>query len=310
MQRAWYWYALAGGGVTLVLLLLAGYFTFERQTISESPTETSIEEPESEPVVVEAPAFPRVLGQSVEGRVIEHYRFGDGATHVLLVGGIHGGYEWNSILLAYEMIDHIEANPDFVPEELTVDIIPDLNPDGTYAATGLVGRFAAEDITDFGMHQTGEGRFNANGVDLNRNFGCDWAPESTWRGVVVSAGTEPFSEPEAQILRDLVFETEPVAAAFWHSRANAVFASECEDGPLPLTLDIMNAYARAANYMAIPVFDAYPITGDVEGWLASLGIAAITVELEGRLSPEWERNRAGTAAMLEQVVQYLARVEE
>ena len=197
------------------------------------------------------------------------------------------------------MIDHIEANPDFVPSELTVDIIPDLNPDGTYAATGLEGRFTAADITDYSMHDTGTGRFNANGVDLNRNFGCDWAPESSWRGEVVSAGTEPFSEPEAQILRDLVFETEPVAAAFWHSRANAVFASECEDGPLPLTLDIMNAYASAANYNAIPVFDAYPITGDMEGWLASLGIAAITVELEGRLTPEWDRNLAGTEAMLE-----------
>ena len=307
MQRTWHWYALAGGGVTLVLVLLTLYLLF---TPHPEPEVTPEFATSSEPVVADDPepeiTYPQILGQSVEGRDIVYYRFGNGETHVLLVGGIHGGYEWNSILLAYEMIDHIEANPDFVPEELTIGIIPDLNPDGTFAATGLVGRFSATDITDYSMHETGLGRFNANDVDLNRNFGCDWAPESTWRGQIVSAGSEAFSEPEAKILRNLVLETEPVAAAFWHSRANAVFASECDNGPLPLTLDIMNAYASAANYMAIPVFDAYPITGDVEGWLASIGIAAITVELEGRLTPEWERNRAGTAAMLEQIVEHIS----
>ncbi len=309
MQNTWYWYALAGGGLAVVLGTLGLYLILTEPPtpapLADVATTTPAEEVNE--VLEPEPEFPRVLGQSVEGRDIKHYRFGNGETHVLLVGGVHGGYEWNSILLAYEMIDHIETNPDFVPEELTIDIIPDLNPDGTYAATGLVGRFTAADISDYSMHETGLGRFNANNVDLNRNFGCDWAPESTWRGQVVSAGSEAFSEPEAQILRDLVFETEPVAAAFWHSRANAVFASECEDGPLSLTLDIMNAYATAANYMAISVFDAYPITGDVEGWLASIGIAAITVELEGRLTPEWERNRVGTAAMLEQIVKHISR---
>ena len=306
MQQTWQRYIFVGG-LLFLLLGLVLWWTFSSTTSEPKTTDKSvststlkiIEEPET------TPSFPQILGQSVEGRDIKHYRFGEGDTHVLLVGGIHGGYEWNSIILAYKMIDHIKAHPDFVPETLTIDIIPDLNPDGTYAATGLTGRFTAEDISDYTMHETGIGRFNANNVDLNRNFDCDWAPESTWQGRIVSAGTEPFSEPEAQILRDLVLETKPIAAAFWHSRANAVFASECEDGPLPLTLDIMNSYARAANYHPIPVFDAYPITGDVEGWLASLGIAAITIELEGRLTPEWERNLAGTQAMLEIINQQI-----
>ncbi len=300
MKSVWQWYVIAGAGLGFVFSVLLIWFLFFNQT-----EEVVVKEKEdlydTEVLAVEDDTeteYPIVLGQSVEGRDIIHYSFGTGSTHVLLVGGIHGGYEWNSILLAYEMIDYIKDNPDFVPSELTVDIIPDLNPDGTYLATGLEGRFNSEDVTDYSMHETGIGRFNANGVDLNRNFDCNWEPESTWRGQIVSAGTEPFSEPESKILRDIISETEPIAAAFWHSRANAVFASECHDGPLPLTLDIMNSYATAANYMAIPTFDAYPITGDVEGWLASLNIAAITVELEGRLTSEWDRNLAGTQAML------------
>ncbi len=301
MATTWKWYALAGGGLAIVLGALGIWLLMSGGAeITEEPIPV-VEEPVEPIVETIATSSQQILGQSVQGRDIELFRFGTGETHVLLVGGVHGGYEWNSILLAYEMIDHINANPDFVPDSLTLDIIPNLNPDGLYIATGLEGRFVVSDITDFSMHTTGAGRFNANNVDLNRNFGCDWAPQSTWRGAVVSAGSEPFSEPEAQILRDLVFETNPIAAAFWHSQANNVYASECEDGPLPLTLDIMNAYASAANYGAVPVFDAYPITGDMEGWLASIGIAAITVELQGRTTSEWDRNLAGTKAMIETI---------
>lgn len=241
----------------------------------------------------------RVIGTSVEGRDITAFTFGTGDTDVLFVGGIHGGYEWNSILLAYEAIDYLRANPETIPAEQTVHIIPNLNPDGLYAATGLTGRFAASDITDYSMHETGEGRMNANGVDLNRNFDCKWAPESTWRGQTVSAGTGPFSEPEAAALRDYVADTEPAGVVFWHSRADNVYASECEEGVLPGTLALMNAYADAAGYGAVESFDAYPITGDAEGWLASIGIPAVTVELTGRTTPEWSKNRAGLTATLD-----------
>lgn len=289
--------------VTVSVFTLTAAMVWWYLSIYESPSPTEDESTEvivTEPEEEDTPQH-QILGQSVEGRDIEVFHFGSGETRVLLVGGVHGGYEWNSIILAYQMIDYFEANPEAIPETLSVDIIPNLNPDGLYIATGLEGRFTSADITDYSMHTTGAGRFNANNVDLNRNFGCNWEPESSWRGQQVSAGTAPFSEPEAAVLRDFVFETNPVAAAFWHSQANNVYASECDDGPLPLTLEIMNAYAQAANYGAVPVFDAYPITGDMEGWLASQGIAAITVELQTRTDSEWERNLAGTTAMLERI---------
>lgn len=253
-----------------------------------------------EEVVVEAPEEPArsqsVLGASVEGRAIESYTFGDGPTDLLFVGGVHGGYEWNSTLLAYEFIDYFTENPEEVPENTTLHIIPSANPDGLFAVTQKEGRFTSADVTvDI---TDGTGRFNANGVDLNRNFDCKWAPESTWRGQTVSAGTEVFSEPEARVLRDYVINIMPDAAVFWHSVANNVYASECEGGILPDTLTIMDLYARAGGYGAIEKFDAYPITGDVEGWLASINIPAITVELETRNTTEWSRNLSGVKALL------------
>lgn len=240
-----------------------------------------------------------VIGTSTEGRIIESYTYGTGSTTVLFVGGIHGGYEWNSVLLAYELIDELEADMINVPNDLKIKIIPVLNPDGLYSVVGKEGRFDLTDIPPSSSLTLGQGRFNANNVDLNRNFDCKWQPESTWRGNKVNAGISAFSEPEALALKELVEKDNPVAVIFWHSKANAVYASECENGVLPSTITLMNTYASAASYKAVAAFDAYPVTGDAEGWLASIGIPAITVELNTRDQIEWGQNKAGVLSVLE-----------
>lgn len=277
--------------VTAVILVLD---PFSREEVVEIVPPQA----EEEEVAVPAETWGAVstIGSSVQARPIRAHRFGSGAQELLLVGGIHGGYEWNSVLLAYEMIDYLHENPGFVPEYLTITIIPVLNPDGLAEVVPSDGRFTVAEVVNWSSN--GRGRFNANAVDLNRNFDCNWSPNSTWRNTPVNTGTAAFSEPEAQALRDYVLTYEPDAVVFWHSVANAVYASECNDGILPATLALMNAYATAGSYAAVPTFDAYPITGDAEGWLASIGIPAITVELETRNSIEWERNLAGVAALI------------
>ncbi|MDP3645827.1 MAG: M14 family metallopeptidase [bacterium] len=242
-----------------------------------------------------------LIGKSVQGREIRAYTYGSGATHLLFVGGMHGGYEWNSVLLAYQFLDYLKANPDFISKDLRVTIIPDLNPDGVYRVIpgrtgGMEGRFTINDVPKGDLSS---GRFNAHHVDLNRNFDCKWKPESMWQGKTVSAGTAAFSEPEAAALRHFVLTHTPSAAVFWHSQANAVYASECKDGILSETLAIMNAYAKAANYPAVKSFDAYAISGDAEGWLASINIPAITVELSTHETVEWDKNLAGIKALFE-----------
>jgi len=267
------------------------------------------EEPEPEVVVPEPEVeYPveETIGFSVEGREIERYTFlpegvqgiEEDTAHLLFVGGIHGGYEWNSVVLAYEFIDYFDRNRSVIPDGVAVSIIPSLNPDGVYEVVRKEGRFAPEDVPDNELI-VGTGRFNARGVDLNRNFDCKWQSTSMWRGEEVSAGTRPFSEPEAQTLREFIQEQKPDAVVFWHSQANAVYASECENGILPETTTLMNAYAGASGYQAIDTFDAYTVTGDAEGWLASIGIPAVTVELSSHEAVEWEKNVAGVRALLD-----------
>jgi len=255
--------------------------------------------PAPEPVaeVPVATSTREVIGASVEGRALEAYTYGSGEEALAFVGGIHGGYEWNSVLLSYELMDYLAANPSVIPANMRVVVIPSANPDGVAKIVGKEGRFSAADVT---AADQAPGRFNANGVDLNRNFGCKWQPEATWRGNKVSAGTAAFSEPEAQALRDFFLKTRPKAAVFFHSQANAVYASECTEGVLPETLAVMNAYAGAAGYPAVASFDAYPVTGDVEGWLASIGIPALSVELSSHEAVEWAKNRLGVEALLKQ----------
>jgi len=233
---------------------------------------------------LEATSTKTVIGTSVEARPIEAYTFGTGETDLLFVGGIHGGYEANTVRLAEAMVEEFQLDTSMIPESVTVHIIPNLNPDGYALPTNASAQ---------------NRRFNANAIDLNRNFDCRWQPESTWRSAVVSAGTNPFSEPEAIALRDYVQTTNPNAAVFWHSVGNAVFTSECGNGVLGVTELLMQTYASAANYEAAGLWTAYQVTGDAEGWLASIGIPAITVELENRDSIEWERNWAGVMATLE-----------
>lgn len=275
--------------VAVLAVIAAGVFIFSNSPQKEKggiSTKMATSTPPNKKV--------ETIGSSVEGRDIKAYTFGEGGKHLVFIGGIHGGYEWNSILLAYNFIDYFEKNPSIIPDSIKISIIPSANPDGVYEVVGKTGRFSKEDVSEKDQEK---GRLNANDVDLNRNFACKWQSTSIWREQTVDAGSKPFSEPEARAIRDFVKQNSPEAVIFWHSQSNAVYASQCKNGILPETIDIMNAYSDAAGYPAVKSFDAYEITGDAEGWLASIGIPALTVELSSHKAIEWEKNLRGIKAL-------------
>lgn len=277
--------------VAVIALIGIGGFLLIRPKNTPPPvTQKEIVKPDPSPKH-------EVIGTSVEGRAINVYTYGSGDKHVLFVGGIHGGYEWNSVLLAYQFMDYVKKNPTIISDNITVTVIPSANPDGVFAVVGKEGAFVRSDVPTTTKTVSENARFNANAVDLNRNFDCNWQPESTWKSKTVSAGTAPFSEPEAKALRGFITKNKIVSAIFWHSQSNAVYASECNNGILPETLVVMDTYAKAAGYPAVKSFDSYKITGDAEGWLASINIPAITVELKSHEETDWEKNLAGIKAL-------------
>ena len=265
-------------------------------TESEADTVTDESEEEQE-VVEEENEGETALGTSVEGRDITAYHFGEGEKEVVFVGGIHGGYSWNTALVAYQLIDYLRDTKDAVPEGVKVTVIPALNPDGLKVATGEVGKFRASDVSSDPAVRTAS-RFNANEVDLNRNFDCEWNAEATWQSRDVSGGSEPFSEPESAAFKAYIDSAKPAAVVAWYSAAGGVYASNCKNGILPETTELMDVYADASGYKAYSDFDFYEVTGDMVNWLAAESIPAISVLLTTHADMEWEKNIAGIQAIL------------
>jgi len=239
-----------------------------------------------------------VIGQSVETRNITAYHFGTGQRELLFVGGIHGGYSWNTVLVAYELMDYLKANPGVIPANVEVTVIPVLNPDGLEKIVDTPGRFTPADVPS-SPAATVIGRFNANNVDLNRNFDCDWQTTGTWQNRTVSGGSKAFSEPESQAIKNYVETNKPAAVVTWYSAAGGVYASNCHNGISLETRAITEKFADASGYKAYDDFNFYEITGDMVNWLAKNNIPAISVLLTNHTDTEWTKNQKGIKALLE-----------
>ena len=237
------------------------------------------------PTAALLPGTPRTLGYSTNLHPIEVYPFGDGPERIVFIGGIHGGYEWNTILLAYQAVDYFVENPDQVPPGTSLYIIPAANPDGQVRVVGHPGRFTAAEVGS----NTKPGRFNGAMVDLNRNWDCNWSPEGKWGDSDILTGTEAFSEVETRILRDFLLGLPADQVVFWHSAASAVYAAGCGELYEP-AVELASRYARVSGYVYQENFTAYAVTGDATDWLSTVGIPAITVELSSHTDLDWERN--------------------
>ena len=141
-------------------------------------------------------------------------------------------------------------------------------------------------------------RYNANGVDLNRNFDCDWKASGVWQTKTVSGGTAAFSEPESQAVETYLNAHTPKAVVVYYSAAGGVYSSNCHAGVLPETNTLTNLYAKASGYSANDSFDFYATTGDMTNWLAKEGVPAISVLLTNHTDTEWDKNKAGIDAVL------------
>ncbi len=298
----------------IVLIAAVVYFVFIRQAnildvsvdtqdgvvntiiTPKAPVATSTLLDVDEATVEEFPTK-TLLGQSASGNDIIAYHFGTGNREVLLIGGIHGGYSWNTALLGFELVKYFETTPTAVPEGVRVTVVPVLNPDGLETVVGTTESFAASSVpTD--TNATIPGRFNGNTVDLNRNFDCDWQASGVWQNRTVSGGSAAFSEPESRAIRKYIDEHDIAGAVVWYSAAGGVYASNCRNGILPETSTMMNLYAQASGYPAFDKFDFYAITGDMVNWLAKEKIPAISVLLTSHRDMEWTKNRTGVDALL------------
>jgi hypothetical protein len=224
-------------------------------------------------------AEPFRYGTSYDGRPLLGYRCGNGPSVRAIIGGIHGGYEWNTVHLVEKMLDYLQARPDQVPEDVTLYVIPCANPDGYAAGTDRV-----------------RGRMNGNGVDLNRNWDYEWQPTATHGTRLVSAGDSPFSEPETAALRDLILGRGVEAAIFYHSAMARIFHGL--ETAKSATYELAAAVSESTGYPVAASVPGQITTGDAVDWMSAQGLAGIEVELTTHREIEWARNLRGLKAFL------------
>ncbi len=221
------------------------------------------------------PYGPYSIGTSFSGRPIEVYRFGTGKGERLIVAGIHGGNEWNTVLLADELIAYLAAYPETVPQDKTLYILRLLNPDGAARS-----------------HDR-SGRVNDRGVDLNRNWPYRWTAEwdrdGCWDYLPTTGGEYPASEPETQALIAFIEAHDFEALISYHSAALGIFAGGVPT--LPASDRLARRLEKVSHYAYPPLNTGCYYTGNLTDWASSVhNIPAVDIELKNHTDTDFEDN--------------------
>lgn len=212
---------------------------------------------------VRAPGFQ--YGTSVRGNPLTAYKFGEGTKAIWFVAGLHGN-EKSSSYLAVDLANYLADNPQVIPADRRIIIIPAANPDGFLRNS----------------------RANARGIDLNRNFAAsDWQRYVRKGRQLMHGGRTAFSEKESAALRSFMELDGVDKLVTLHAQANIVNPERTEQSKT-----LAKDYAYLSGYPYLESWTAYPTTGTLTLWAEErFGAASITVELPTYKHPDWNRNK-------------------
>lgn len=257
------------------------------------------------------------LGESIENRKIWAIKISDNVAEeedepeILFIGG-HHAREWIAIdvpfLLAKYLLENYRANPAIrnVIDNGQIWVIPLLNPDGhQYSVT-------TNRLWRKNRRNNGDGSF---GVDLNRNYGYEWGGPGSSGDTFSETyrGSGPFSEPEAQVVRDLASEHHFRAMISYHNFSQLVLypwghtTAPTPDEPqlheLAQTMADSILKVHGKRYVAEQSSDLYLASGDATDWLyGATRVPSYTIELrptssfpgfqlpESEIQPTFEEN--------------------
>jgi len=217
---------------------------------------------------------PEIIGYSLGGLPLEVYQFGSGVHERMIVAGIHGGDEWNTVTLANQLIAYMNQYPNEVPNDITLYVLQDLNPDGETRAHNKYGRT------------------NNNGVDLNRNFPVNWQADwdrlGCWNYLPTSGGKEAGSELETRAMITFIQRHKIEALISYHSAALGVFPGgyPWEENSVRLAESI----AEVSSYPFPPIDTTCKYSGTLADYAVSQGIAAVDLELTNHIETDLETN--------------------
>ncbi len=245
-------------------------------SLTNTPTDTFT--PSLSPTITDTPVpfseGPIEIGKSVEGRPLQVYRFGTGPVERLITAGMHGGNEFNTVVLGEELMGYIRLHPETIPPEVTLYFLHALNPDGIARSLSYLGRP------------------NAHQVDLNRNWPDgwkkDWNRTGCWITTYVTGGKKAASEPEVQALMKFIQAHHFSGLINYHSAALGVFAGGVP--PTDESKQLAQAIADISTYKYPPIDTGCEYTGGMVDWTADLGIPSVDLELTDHTHTDFEMN--------------------
>ena len=252
-------------------------------SVTPNPLTTPIEAYNTPtPFVLAQGPRPIIIGYSVSGRPLEVYRFGQGEQQVMIAAGIHGGYEWNTIALADELVVYVNEHPDIIPSDVSLFILRNINPDGDARAHSV------------------DGRVNDHGVDLNRNFPENWQAEwdrdGCWDYAPTTGGSGPGSEPETRAVMNFLSSRHIRALISYHSAGLGVFP-----GGEPWekdSIEFAKALSKVTRYPYPPIDTGCYYTGTLADYAVSVGAVAVDMELRNHRDTDFPQNLKALKVLL------------
>jgi len=268
--------------ILVILILVLVFLIYKSGTHETQPnlniSISSIEIPSN---WLTASTYPVTLATLPSGRQIQLYKFGEGSITLLIVGNIHGGYESNAYLITENILSAFSNGEIIIPENVSIYVIPTMNPDGLSNGQSLAGRF------------------NGQGVDLNRNWDYEWKSSVIFHGESVKAGSAPFSEIETQTVGALALQLKPTVTVFFHCcwGMGTTFAND-------LANDAGTALANGSGYQLLTGLSGE--NGEARDWFQIQGLPAIEHEFPAwteSLDTDWANNLPGLIALLDWISQ-------
>lgn len=230
------------------------------------------------------------IGGSVEGRQIRCYKIGDGRNKVLIVAGIHGN-EVGTVKLAQHILNWFWKNKEQF-QLLTLYVIPVLNPDGYEIAVNN---------HDY-IHRGRAGRFNVNGVDLNRNFPTQkFEKKSVWpRGKDYQEKEEVYcgefggSESETKSLLNLIQEQNIKNLIMLHNLGSDAIVNE-GDAVATNWAEIYKKYTK------FKIRHFAELSGSANEWARENNINYMAIEGSSRWGSDWGKQSKAIIQVLKTI---------
>ncbi|MFA6549950.1 MAG: M14 family zinc carboxypeptidase [Candidatus Gracilibacteria bacterium] len=231
------------------------------------------------------------IGESVKENPIKCFQIGNGENKLLYAFGIHGN-EVGTIKLAYHFLNWAYSSRQQL-QNCTLFVIPCLNPDGY--------KLACINPEYFKGGKTG--RFNANNVDLNRNFDTpSFKQKSEWsfgkdysEKEDVYCGKYGCSEPETKALTEFVKKEKIQSLFMFHNAGKDVMANAEQSAQ-----KLAKIYSEKTGFRFVKKghWKELQQTGTAAEWCDINHIAYVEIEGSTRWGSDWNKQKEAIKATL------------